>query len=183
MNKIIFLLDKSGSMYERIDDTIGGFNAFVEDQKQFGGTLSLYTFSDSLHCMYRNVSIDNVSILTRKDYVPHGNTALYDAIGEILNMHDDEGKFVILTDGQENSSRRYTKAHVKDLIKRTKLEVVYAGADIDDARDLNIHTAYHYDGHATPDMFRLLSQTVSPVYPSHFSPRVADTNGEVSVDT
>ena len=148
-------------MAPRVDDTIGGFNSFVNDQKEFGGTLSLYTFSDRLHCVYLNVPIDDVKLLTKKDYIPIGNTALYDAMGEILNKHD-EGKFVILTDGEENSSRKYTKAHVKDLIKRSKLEIIYAGADIEDAAELDIQTTYHYDGHATPDMFRLLSQTVSP---------------------
>ena len=156
--KRVFLLDKSGSMEPRIADTLGGFNSFVNEQKQFGGTLTLYTFSDRISCVYRDVPIDYVKPL--EDYVPSGNTALYDAMGEILNTHE-EGTFAIMTDGEENASRKYTKAHVKDLIKRSKMNVIYFGADIEDANDMGIHNAHYYDGNNTPETFRMLSQEVS----------------------
>ena len=160
--KRVFLLDKSGSMEPRIDDTVGGFNSFLDEQKKDGGALTLYTFSDKLTCEYRDKDIGDVSPMKRTDYIPGGNTALYDAMGEILNTHD-EGTFVILTDGEENSSRKYTKAHVKDLITRTKMTVIYAGADINDAAELGVHSVHHYDGHRTPEIFRLLSQELSTV--------------------
>lgn len=157
MNRV-FLLDSSGSMYSRIADTIGGFNSFVDEQKTQGGTLSLYTFSNKLKCVFKDVPIDQVTPL--KEYHPSGNTALYDAMGEVLNMHED-GTLVVMTDGEENSSKTYTKAHVKDLIKKSKMNVIYAGADIDDAIDLGIKNTHHYDGARTPEMFRMLSQEVS----------------------
>lgn len=162
--KRIFLLDSSGSMYERIDDTIGGFNAFVDEQKKDGkgGTLSLYTFSDHMKNVYKDTPIDEVQPMTTETYRPRGNTALYDSMGQILNEYEDsEGIFVIMTDGEENASKKYTHAHVKDLVKRSKLTIIYAGADIEDARSLNVPTVFGYNGARTPDMFRLLSQTVS----------------------
>lgn len=179
--KRIFLLDSSGSMYERINDTIGGFNAFVEEQKESGqgGTLSLYTFSDTLKNVYRDIPIDEVNPLTRETYKPHGNTALYDAMGQILNDYQDsDGTFVIMTDGEENSSRRYTHAHVSDLVKRSKLNIIYAGADISDAQSLNIHTVFNYTGHRTPETFRLLSQAVTSPTTQEWcpdSPEVTET--------
>lgn len=162
--KRIFLLDSSGSMYTRIGDTIGGFNAFVEEQKKDGngGTLSLYTFSDLIQNVYKDTPIAEVQPLTVEFYKPRGNTALYDSMGQILNEYvDSEGIFVIMTDGEENASSKYTHAHVKDLVKRSKLNIIYAGADIEDAKSLHVPTVFGYDGARTPDMFRLLSQTVS----------------------
>ena len=158
----VFLLDKSGSMEAVLDDTIGGFNSFVRDQVPLGGTLTLYTFSNTCTCEYRDLPIEEVPFLNRETYVPNGNTSLYDSMGQILKDYaGKEGSFVILTDGQENSSRKFTKAHVKDLIETSKLDVMYVGVDIDSAIDMGIQNTLAYDACRTPDMFRLVSQSVS----------------------
>lgn len=159
----IFLLDKSGSMEMQLDDTIGGFNAFVREQIPLGGTLSLYTFSDTCHCEYRDTPIDQVPMLTRETYVPTGSTALYDSMGQILKDYKgaEQGTFVILTDGQENSSRTYTKAHVKDLIETSNLDVIYVGVDLEDASELGIRDTIHYTGDNTRDILRSVSESVS----------------------
>jgi len=146
----------------QLDDTIGGFNAFVREQVPLGGTLSLYTFSDTCKCEYKDVSIESVKMLTRETYVPEGSTALYDSMGKILKDYSGlEGTFVVLTDGQENSSKKYTKNHVKDLVEVSKLDVIYVGVDLDDASELGIQNTLMYDGHKTPDMFRSVSESVS----------------------
>lgn len=160
----IFLLDKSGSMELRLDDTIGGFNAFVREQVPLGGTLSLYTFSDKCECVYKDVPIENVEMLTRDTYVPEGCTALYDSMGKILKEYSkdcENGTFVVLTDGQENSSKKFTKNHVKDLVELSKLDVIYVGVDLEDASEMGIQTTMMYDGHNTPDMFRCVSESVA----------------------
>ncbi len=158
----IFLLDKSGSMEERLDDTIGGFNAFVRQQIPLGGTLSLYTFSDTVKCEYLNLDIDKVPMLTKETYIPHGSTALFDSMGHILKKHDKEtGTFVVLTDGFENSSRTYTKTHIKDLISYSKLDIMYVGSDIEQANDVGITNTLFYNGHNTPDILRSVSESVS----------------------
>lgn len=158
----IFLLDKSGSMESVLDDTIGGFNSFVREQVPLGGTLTLYTFSSRCTCEYRDLPIEDVPFLTRETYVPHGNTALYDSMGQILKDYaDKDGTFVILTDGQENSSRKYTKFHVKDLIEMSKLDVMYVGVDLESAVEMGISNTVAYDPCRTPEMFRLVSESVS----------------------
>lgn len=158
----IFLLDKSGSMDSVLDDTIGGFNSFVREQVPLGGTLTLYTFSDTCTCVYRDLPIEDVKPLTRDTYVPGGSTALYDSMGIILKDYQNrEGMLVVLTDGQENSSRKFTKNHVKDLIEMSKLNVMYVGVDLDSATDMGIKHTVSYDPARTPDMFRLVSESVT----------------------
>ena len=156
-----FLLDRSGSMNSILDDTIGGFNSFVSSQIPLGGTLSLYTFSDECTCEYKDKPIDEVPLLTRETYVPGGSTALYDSMGSILS-ETPTGTFVILTDGQENTSKKYTKYHVKDLIRMSQnLDVMYVGVDIDEATDMGIENTLHFDPEKTPELFRLVSESVS----------------------
>ena len=159
--KRIFLLDKSGSMDIRLEDTIGGFNSFVRSQVPLGGDLSLYTFSDTFHCEYRDKPIEEVPLLDENNYIPGGNTALFDSMGHILKTHDHIGTFVILTDGQENSSRKYTKAHIKDLIEASQLDVIYIGCDIEQMTDVGIKHTIYYDGARTPDVLRTVSESVS----------------------
>ncbi len=158
----IFLLDKSGSMETVLDDTIGGFNSFLREQVSLGGNLTLYTFSDTCKCEYRDVPIEDVPPLTRDTYIPGGSTALYDSMGMILKDYfGKDGIFVVLTDGQENSSRKFTKAHVKDLIEASKLEMMYVGVDLDAATDMGIRNTVSYDQARTPHMFRLVSESVT----------------------
>ena len=174
----IFVLDRSGSMETIADDTIGGFNALVKEQQEFGGTLSLYQFDHEILCSYQHTDITKINLLDRKTFMPRGSTALNDAIGNIIKSQaipEDataQGitvKFIILTDGLENSSIIYTSAHVKDLIEaQTKKgwDFMYLGANQDAfavAANMGIarHNAMNYDIHNTPDAFRSLSATMS----------------------
>ena len=34
LTELVFILDKSGSMYDLVDDTIGGFNSLLKKQKK-----------------------------------------------------------------------------------------------------------------------------------------------------
>jgi hypothetical protein len=160
-SKRIFLLDKSGSMEKRLDDTIGGFNAFVRSQVPLGGDLSLYTFSDTVTCEYIDKPIEEVPFLTNETYVPCGSTALFDSMGHILKKHKHQGTFVVLTDGYENVSKTYSKAHVKDLIESSELDVIYVGADIEQANEIGIENTLFYDGHNTPEILRCVSESVA----------------------
>jgi hypothetical protein len=75
-----------------------------------------------------------------EDYYPIGSTALYDAMGVLLEEKinfQSKGKhiLIILTDGEENSSFHYTKSKVQELVKSKKeiygLEVLYLGSNQD----------------------------------------------------
>ena len=161
----VFLLDRSGSMETCRQDTIDGFNAFIESQKQFGGTMTLCLFDDKFETVYDKTPIDEVPVLTEETFVPRGGTALHDAMGQVLKMNlSDDAMVIILTDGEENSSRTYTSAHVKDLVNLKSWKFVYLGANQDAvlaATNLGIKTSLEYDPARTPEVFRGLSQAVS----------------------
>jgi len=138
MASIYFVLDRSGSMASCIDDTIGGFNHFVNQQKIDNpeGTMSLFLFSNDIKNIYENKKIEDVEKLTYKTYVPSGSTSLLDAIGKTIKKVNNSNKplIVILTDGQENTSKSYSLLHIKDLIemkKRDGWEFVFLGANQD----------------------------------------------------
>ena len=167
----IFILDRSGSMETCRDDTIGGFNAFVDSQKQFGGTITLIQFDHEYTLVYANKPIAEVEPMTRQTFVPRGSTALLDAIGRSLKECKTQSvpTVIILTDGYENASHTYTKAHIKDLIterQKDKWDFVYLGANQDafaEAGSLGIAptATLNYDGSKTPEVFRALSAATS----------------------
>jgi hypothetical protein len=173
----VFLLDRSGSMESCRDDTIEGFNSFIDTQKPLGGTMTLVLFDHEVQVLYENTPIAEVKPLDRDTFVPRGATALYDALGYVTKMKlPRESVIIVLTDGDENASEVYTSSHVKDLIENKQTNdgwsFVYLGANQDtiiNASRLGIRTTIHYEpGTQTPDMFRTLSHTVSaPLTPGH----------------
>ncbi len=163
--KITFVLDSSGSMDAILDDTIGGFNAFVKSRSP-PETMSLYTFSDTCTLVYRDVPVEHVKPLDTKTFLPGGCTALYDALGKVIKEEPSKSDtiLVILTDGQENSSKTYTKSHVKDLLESAGfIDVIYVGVTLEDAVDLGIRTTLQYDSQETPmqTLFKNVSESVS----------------------
>lgn len=167
----IFILDRSGSMESCWDDTIGGFNAFVNDQKPLGGTLTLVQFDHEYLLSYENKPIGDVEPLTRDTFTPRGSTALLDAIGRAVKecRVETNPTVIILTDGQENASHEYTKAHVKDLIEARQKDgwtFIYLGANQDafaEAGSIGIapQGTVNYDTRRTPELFATLSRAVS----------------------
>jgi hypothetical protein len=164
----VFLLDRSGSMDECRDDTIDGYNSFIESQKTVGGTMSLYEFDHEILTVYENVSLEKVVPLTRETFEPRGSTALLDAMGYVLKLNfPRETTVIILTDGEENSSIEYTPAHIKDLVEsrqtRDGWSFVYLGANQDvvlTANKLGIRTSIGFEIARTPELFVTLSQTI-----------------------
>src|SRR5688572_6728484 len=76
------ILDKSGSMESKRADVIGGFNAFVAEQRKAPGRARLIVtqFNTDVTPPTPAVPIDEVLPLTPERYTPGGNTALFDAI-------------------------------------------------------------------------------------------------------
>lgn len=128
LTDITIVLDKSGSMGSVKEDVVGGFNTFVEGQKNAPGeaTLTLVQFDTQYVSVYSAINIYDTPSL---DFRPLGCTALLDAMGKAIvdtgerlnNMKEEDrpGKvvFVIITDGLENASKEYTKQQIKDMIK------------------------------------------------------------------
>lgn len=146
--EIIFVIDASGSMSHLVGDTIGGFNGFIASQKALEGkaTLTTVLFDSTWRTLHNGVDIHEVKPMTTNDYVAGGTTAMLDAIGETINQvqdrHDDLGAekpekviFVITTDGEENSSRKFNKAQIEKMIKHQTnghgWEFMFLGANMD----------------------------------------------------
>ena len=135
---VVFLLDRSGSMSNCVEDTIGGYNSYLQEQRKKGYNTKISTilFDDQYEVLYNRVPINNVKKLTNKEYYVRGCTALLDAIGKTINNLDREVNnkvlFIITTDGLENASTEYRKNDIKKLIeKHSNWEFLYIGANID----------------------------------------------------
>lgn len=139
--RLIFILDRSSSMETMRDEAIAGFNKFLSDQQEVPGkaVFSLVLFDQDVFLVNDSTDIRKMPPLNRETYVPNGMTALYDAIGYVIARykHSPAAKTIVavLTDGAENSSRRYDAQEVKSMIKDMETEggweVLFLGANID----------------------------------------------------
>ena len=149
LTELVFILDKSGSMSGTESDTIGGYNAMLQKQKDGTGQCHITTalFDNHYELLHDRIDIRAVNNMTAAEYFVGGSTALLDAIGTTITKISSAQKhtseeyraekvmFVIITDGEENASREYSAELVKQLIERHKQEFgwefIYLGANID----------------------------------------------------
>ena len=89
---VTFLLDRTGSMEAIRDDTIGGFNAYLDGLKGNGAAAIEFTL-----IQFDSVSIDKICVavpiakvdkLTRETYQPRASTPLIDATVKTINAVD-----------------------------------------------------------------------------------------------
>ena len=135
---VVFVLDKSGSMSGSEDNTIQSFNDYLKKEKknQYKTSITTILFSDHYTYLHKGEDVFNVEELTERDYRVGGCTALYDSLGEVIHYmekkNNDNVLFIIITDGEENASKEYSKDKIKKLIKKhSSWEFIYIGADID----------------------------------------------------
>lgn len=129
---IICVLDSSGSMSSIMQDSIGGFNNFLQEQRELPDeatiTVALFDSAGNYNLVYDNVDIKKAKDLTSKEWYPRGLTALYDALGKTINADrarlkrlgdeaPDKVLVCVVTDGLENDSKEYTQDTIKKLIK------------------------------------------------------------------
>ena len=149
ITEVVMIVDKSGSMHGLESDTIGGFNSMIDEQRKKEGQVYVTTvfFNDGYDVIHDRAPLDKVKDITAKDYITTGSTALIDAIGRSIDHISDIHKyireedvpentiFVIITDGMENASRKYSSSQVKKMISQKKedknWEFIFLGANID----------------------------------------------------
>ena len=149
ITELVFILDRSGSMSGLEGDTIGGFNSMIEKQRRQEGEcyVSTVLFDNFSEVIHDRVKLSEIKNMTEDDYYVRGCTALIDAIGSaihhIANVHKyarpedvpEHTMFVIMTDGMENASHRYSSDKVKKMIECEKerygWEFLFIGANID----------------------------------------------------
>ena len=119
---IVFLLDRSGSMHGFEQDTIGGYNSYLNSQRNNDAKVTTVLFDDHYELLNDRVDIKNVKDLTDKEYYTRGCTALLDAIGKTIKKLDKAKSkkviFVITTDGLENASSEYSYDKIKKTSRR-----------------------------------------------------------------
>ena len=188
LTEIVFILDRSGSMAGLEDDTIGGFNAMIQKQKNENGEayVSTVLFDNHTEVIYDRVDIQKIQPMTRNDYYVRGSTALLDAVGKAIhhigNVHKyareedrpEKTIFVITTDGMENASREYTYQRVRQMIEHEKekygWEFLFLGANIDAAKEAarfgitdDRAANYHADREGTAVIYEAMSEAVCNV--------------------
>jgi hypothetical protein len=143
---VSFILDETGSMQGVKEQTISGFNEYVdtlkgdEKAKKIRFTLTKFN-SNKVEIVCKGVKIDEVEHLNSETYRPDALTPLYDAIGRTIRSLERtlDGKkskalVVIQTDGQENHSKEFTQQGIFKLIdekKKLGWTFAYLGADQD----------------------------------------------------
>lgn len=148
---ITLVLDRSGSMSVCQRATVDSVNKYLKEAR---GDAAMKE-SDFALLQFDSQSIDkvnrfcgppcNMPDLTYDDFVPRGGTPLYDAIGRGIDNLDAATKasgsgkaiLVIVTDGEENSSRKYTHSAITELIKARQNAgwlVIFLGAGLDVAK-------------------------------------------------
>jgi uncharacterized protein YegL len=203
--ELVFILDKSGSMGGLEKDTIGGYNSMLEKQKTVTGegTITTVLFDNSYQLLHDRIDIRAVSTMTEKDYCVGGSTALLDAIGRTIRKISNAQKntaedfraekvlFVIITDGEENSSREYSMDHIKQMIDWHKTheswEFIFLGANMDTAEtagQLGISPDraqnYHADSIGVAGNFCVMSNTLASFRENKAIP--GDWNADIEKD-
>lgn len=187
--ELIFILDRSGSMSGLESDTIGGFNAMLEKQKKEAGECRITTvlFDSQYELLHDRVDIDKVQPITEKDYFVRGSTALLDAMGKTMHKIERVQQcepsrvlMVIITDGEENSSREYQLETIKmkvKFLKEKSWEFIFLGANMDAVTTaghmgIDPHHAVDYvaDSEGTELNFKVMSDAVSNFRSSGFVP-------------
>ncbi len=150
---IEFLLDETGSMGSIIDQTIAGFQDYINEQRNVDG-LCLFTLTKfdtrGQRIPYTDLDIRMVPYLTKDTFLPNACTNLRDSIlkridgrNDLLSSWDIKPRvlFVCMSDGDDNSSR-YSVSATRERIQQASNDgwtFVFLGAyDRSDsvARDL-----------------------------------------------
>lgn len=133
VTELVLILDRSSSMSSCAKSTVDCLNDFIEKQKRENSGavyVSVVLFNHEREVLYNRVGLYDVRPLTVEEFNASGYTALYDALASGIHhigtaykyARPDEapGKtiFVVITDGEENSSRLYTLEETRKMVER-----------------------------------------------------------------
>lgn len=186
LTELVFILDKSGSMSGLENDTIGGFNSMLKKQQELEGDCKITTvlFDNDYELLHDRIDIRAVKPIGHKEYQIGGSTALLDAMGRTINKiiavqkntardyQADQVIFVIITDGEENSSREYSSDKIKAMIEKQKSdykwEFIFLAANIDAVEtasnygiDPSRSVDYIADSQGTELNFKIMAEAVA----------------------
>lgn len=171
-------------------DAEGGINEFIRQQKKLPdkANITLIQFDTEVDIVYSG----DLQECPNYTLTPRGGTALLDALGEYITKtgerlsamkEEDRPKMVtcvIVTDGGENSSKEYTLAKVKEMIKHQEnkysWDFIYLGSDVSGMKDaynlgFAVSRASQYNPNNTRESYKKMSEKFSQC-------RSAVTSGE-----
>ena len=147
--EVVAIIDRSGSMHGKVSDAVGGINASIEELKKNKKDdeilFSLKIFDHHQDLLIRHKDIMDVDMLKESEFVPRGQTALYDSIYSSLvyfmerKLKDpssfDSCIFYVATDGLENSSK-ITSEKLKEIVTAAakpiyNINILYLGSNQD----------------------------------------------------
>jgi uncharacterized protein YegL len=150
IQEVVAIIDRSGSMSGKEADTVGGINSTLDIIRQDlkpgeRVNVSIKLFDHEERMLIRSLNIEDVRPLELRQFVPRGQTALYDAIGSSLTyfmekkLHEPNSYtkclIYVATDGCENCSKKFNAQTLKKLITSAQesynIELIYLGANQD----------------------------------------------------
>lgn len=182
---ITLLVDRSGSMQVIQESMESAYKEFIKGHQEVKSTrVTLIQFDsvDKQEIVYQDVPVKYVDPLRIH---PRGNTPLIDAMCEAIdgvgkrlankpeNERPDQVLFVVITDGEENSSTKYKRADVQARVTKQneayKWQFIYLGANQDAIREaqsfgINHNHAITYNHNSigtTSAMASLMGNTVN----------------------
>ena len=165
----LIILDESGSMnsirqqaLSGVNETIQTIRAAQQENPDDHQMISFVTFDSSsgredVRVIIDNEKIENVEDIKEEQYLPHGGTPLYDAMGMSITglrklvKEGDHVLVTVVTDGYENSSRYYSGESIKALVDALTAEgwvFNYIGANQDSenvAKGLGIRCSMDFE--------------------------------------
>ena len=158
ITEVVFIIDASGSMILLSEDVVGSINGVLEEKRKVAYSekvlVTTVLFNNVTHFVHESAPILDVPLLTAEQYSPKGLTALFDAIGETIELLQNFRLYnrqkttrtlvFIMTDGKENASRRFDRATIQKMIvdrQKEGWEFVFLAANInaeETARDIGI---------------------------------------------
>lgn len=156
IHEVVAIVDRSGSMIGKEQDTIGGLNSTFDVLKENKDEdldiyVSIKLFDHEEKLLIRSLKLEEVKKLELHQYRPRGQTALLDAIGNSLNYFiekkiKDEKSYdictiYIVTDGLENCSKNFDTRTIKKIISNAEenynIKILYLGANQDAILEAN----------------------------------------------
>ena len=206
LTEMVFILDRSGSMQSLTSDTIGGFNSMIENQKKEEGEAYVTTvlFDDNYELLHDHINIQEINLISNKEYYARGMTALLDAIGKTVNSigsrlsntpeeeRPDKVIFVITTDGLENASKEFNKKTVKEMIEHQQDKYswtfMFLGANmdaVDEAASLGINTdfakTYTANSIGTQSVYTSMCKAMSIARDTNFDVKACNSTNYTAV--
>lgn len=150
VQEVVAIIDRSGSMSGKVEDSVGGFNSTLEvllNEQTDGSTInvSVKFFDHEEKMLIRSVPLNEVRPLETHQFIPRGQTALLDAMGNTLTYFIEKKlmnpeaynccTIYVVTDGLENCSKTFTRNRIKEMVRIAEqtynIKVIYLAANQD----------------------------------------------------